>query len=135
MVATNNQDGPEITMYAAGDLNTTGGPFHIITIDASGYAKLADDADAPTEPLIGVLQNDPDAAGESAVIRIAGIAKVMSEASIDEGVPVTTNSSSHAIAAITSDWVLGVAMTAGVSGSLMEVLLHVGQGGAYTAPS
>lgn len=132
-MAANNKDGPEITMYASADLSSY--QFHVITVDTSGYAKLADDADDPAEPMIGVLQNKPSAAGQPAVVRISGVAKVMGGASIDEGAAVTCDSSGHLAAAVALDWVLGVALTAVVSGQLAEVLLQTGSGGGYAVPA
>uniref|UniRef100_A0A6M3JA85 Head decoration protein n=1 Tax=viral metagenome TaxID=1070528 RepID=A0A6M3JA85_9ZZZZ len=128
-----NIDGPEITLYASGDLSSY--QFHGITMDTSGYAKLADDADDPVEAPIGALQNKPSAAGQPAVVRISGVAKVMGGATVAPGIAVTIDGDGHFIAATANDWVWGVTLETMVSGSVTKILLGAGQGGAYTAPS
>jgi hypothetical protein len=127
----NNIDGPEITLKASADLSSN--QFHIVTLDTDGKVKLADDPDDATEALIGVLQNKPDAEDEEAVVRIDGIAKVMGGASVNEGVWLTCDGNGHAVAAVASDNVIGIAVDAVVSGSVGRVLLK--QGAGYVAPA
>jgi len=116
------QNGPEITMYASATLASY--QFHIMTLDTSGYVKLADDADDPVEAMLGVLQNKPDAAGEEAVIRVDGIAKVMcGEDSLTPGIWVTCDSSGHAVTAVAFDNALGICVVGGDDGDIIEVLL------------
>ena len=48
-----NVDGPEITLYAAGNLSSY--QFHIVYVDSSGYCALATDPDSPTTSIpVGV---------------------------------------------------------------------------------
>lgn len=116
-----NQDGPEISLpsYAA----YTSEQFHIMTIDADGYAILADDADVAAEPMLGVLQNKPSAQGQPAVIRISGICKVMGGASLDEGTWVTTDGSGHAVACADYDQALGFCIDSMTSGRVSRILI------------
>ena len=123
-------DGPEITMEASGDLSNY--QFHIMTLDTDGKVKLADDPDDPVEAMLGVLQNKPTVAGQEAVVRVSGIAKVMAGATINEGVWVTCDVNGHAAAAVANDNVLGFSLTAGAANQLMEVLQK--QGAGYVAP-
>lgn len=121
-----NQDGPEITLPASGDLSSY--QFHVMTLDTDGKVKLADDADDPSEAMLGVLQNKPDAEDEPAVVRVDSVAKAMGGASLDEGTWVTCDGSGHLAAAVANDNVLGMLLTAAVSGQLAEVLLKQGSG-------
>lgn len=125
------QDGPEITLKASATLD--GYQFHIVTLDTAGKVKLADDPDDPVEAMLGVLQNEPDAADEPAVVRVDGIAKVMGGATINEGVWVTCDGSGHLAAAVANDNVLGITIEAAASGSVTKVLLK--QGAGYVAPA
>lgn len=130
-MAVANHDGPVVTFPAAGNLSSD--QFKIVTFDTDGKVKLADDADVVLEPMVGVLQNKPAAEDRAAAVRIAGIAKVEAGTSIDEGAAVTTDGSGLAAVAVDNDWVLGFAVTAGVSGSLMEVLIR--GGGGHVVPA
>ena len=124
MAGAIKQDPPEVTFPASGTLAAL--QFHIVALDTSGEVKKADDPDDPAECLVGVLQNKPDAQYEEAVVRVSGVAKVMSGTDITAGTWVTTDGDGHAAVAVAFDNVLGIALTTGASGSLMEVLLCLG---------
>lgn len=121
MAGSIKQDPPEITFPASGDIS--GKQFYIMVLDTSGEVKLADDQDDPVESLIGVLQTKPNAQYEEAVIRVAGVAKVLAGDAVTAGEWVTTNGIGKAVTAVSLDHVIGIALTTGVNGSLMEVLL------------
>jgi len=126
-----NQDGPEINLEASTDLSSY--QFHVMTLDTSAKVKLADDADDPVEALIGILENKPNAAGQAAVIRVSGVAKVMGGATIAPGIAVTCDSSGHIVAAVANDWVIGITLETATSGEITEILLRTG--GGYVAPT
>jgi len=126
-----NQDGPEITLKASGTLAAL--QFHIVTLDTAGRVKQATDADVAVEPMLGVLQNEPTAIDQEAVVRVSGVAKVMFTGIIAPGVAVTTDTSGHAVAAVANDWVLGVTLETSAAGGLAAVLL--GQVVGYVVPT
>lgn len=72
-----------ITMKAAADLSSY--QYHIIKL--SGAAETVTYISASTDQMLGVLYNDPDAAGEAACVAVAGEVKVAASATsaIDEG--------------------------------------------------
>ena len=133
----NNIDGPEITLKASAALGVLGlagtCQFHIMTLDTAGRVKIADDPDEPLEPLIGVLQNSPEAINAEAVVRCYGVAKVIFTGIIAPGVPVTTDGSGHAAAAAANDWVLGYPLETTTAGGLHPVMLK--SGGGYVVPA
>jgi len=126
-----NQDGPEITLPASGNLSSY--QFHVMTLDTDGKVKLADDADDPSEALIGILQNKPNAEDEEALVLIYGIAKAMGGASLDEGTWVTCGSDGHLVAAVADDNTIGIAIDAVVSGSIGRILIS--RGGGHVVPA
>ena len=126
----NNIDGPEITLKASATL--VGYQFHIMTVDTAGRVKLADDADDPVEPMLGVLQNEPALIDREAVVRIGGVSKIVFTGIIAPGVAITCDASGHAVAAVANDWVLGVTLETTVAGGIHPVLIR--GGGGYVAP-
>ena len=126
----NNVDGPEITFKASGTL--AGKQFYIMTLDTNGRVKLADDPDDPVEAMLGVLQNEPTAIDEPAVVRVDGIAKVIGGATIEEGIWVTCDSAGKLAAAVANDNVLGITIEAAALNKISQVLLR--QGAGYVAP-
>ena len=125
MAGAITQDGPEITLPANAQLNEE--QFHILEIMSTGYVDLATDPnDNDNNLLIGVLQNKPHAQGSVAVVRVGGISKVMSGDTIAIGSRVTTDGSGHADNATDFDNVIGIAVSGGTSGEIMEVLLNMG---------
>ena len=133
----NNIDGPEITLKASAALGVLGlagtCQFHIMTLDTAGRVKIAADADLDVEPMLGVLQNEPEAIDQPAVVRIAGVAKVVFTGIIAPGVAVTTDGSGHAVACANYDWQLGITLETTTAGGLHPVLLT--SGGQYFTPS
>lgn len=122
----NNIDGPEITLKASGSL--VGYQFHIVTLDTAGRVKLAIDADVLVEPMLGILQNKPTAIDQPAVVRIAGIAKVIFTGILAPGVAVTCDASGHAVAAVALDHQLGLTLETTTALGLHPVLLCKGSG-------
>ena len=125
MAGAINQDGPVITMNADDDLSDE--QWHIMEVSATGKVDVASDPDCSTaNGLIGVLENKPSADGEEAQVRVGGVAKVMCGTTIAVGKRVTTDASGHAAIAVAHDNYIGIALTTGASGKLMEVLLCQG---------
>lgn len=109
-----------ITLEAGGDLSA--GQFRFVEIASDGQVDLVSSAGGNA---IGVLQNDPDAAGKAATVGYAGRAKiVIGTGDIVTGNVVQSDASGEAILATTADQVLGRCLVGGSAGELCEVLLY-----------
>src|SRR3990167_4759828 len=76
-----------------------------------------------TSAVLGVLQNDP-ADGEEASVLYAGVARVLSEASVTYGSFITCSTTGRAKTTTTVDnLVLGKALEAGNAGDIIKVLI------------
>lgn len=116
-----NQDGPEVTLPASGDLSAE--QFTIMTIDTNGRVKQADDADDPAEPMLGILENKPAAQDREAVVRISGIAKVVFGATLNEGTWVTCDATGEAVASVANDNSIGFTLDAGADGEIGRIVI------------
>lgn len=84
-------------------------------------------ASAATDSILGVLQNDPNAAGQPAEVACLGVCKVIAGGSITVGDHVTTNSTGYAATTTSANnHVLGVALdTASTSGDIIRVCVNI----------
>lgn len=107
-----------ITLEAGGDLSADQWKF--VTLAADGQIDVhAAATDMPT----GVLLNNPSAAGQAAEVAVEGVVKVEASAGITVGTNVTTTAAGLAVTAVSTDSIVGIAMsTAGGAGELVEVL-------------
>ena len=133
----NNIDGPEITLKASAALGVLGAlgtcQFHIMTLDTAGRVKIAASPHTANEPMLGVLQNSPEAVDQEAVVRVEGVAKVMFTGVLAPGVAVTADSSGHAAAAGVADHILGFTLETTTAGGLHPVKLCIGS--LYATPA
>lgn len=88
------------------NIDTNGG---IVLPSAGGYA-------------IGVCQDTPLAGDPAGVCYPGDITKVLASATITAGQDVSTDANGNAIAAVSADYVLGTALTAGANGFLMDII-------------
>jgi hypothetical protein len=108
-----------INLLASADLSAK--QYHFVEV--SGVRTVAA-CNATTDQAIGVLQNDPDASGEEAVIAINGTTKVVAGAAITAGARVAPNASGRAQTAVATQFPRGIALeTSTADGQLIEVLL------------
>lgn len=112
-----------ISFTAGADLSSN--QFYLLKLNSSGNAVLATGAGSP---LIGVLQNKPEN-GEAAEVMVAGVAKVIAGATIDEADIITANASGKALSVTTksltfSGYAIGQAITAGATGEYVSVLIQ-----------
>lgn len=107
-----------ITLLAAADLSANQNAF--VTVNSSGRAALAaNGADA-----VGILTNDPDAAGRAATIQIDGVAKVkVGTGGLTAGDEVAADTNGVAIVAATGDAILGRALETAAAGAIARILL------------
>lgn len=108
-----------ITLPASGDLSSSQNLF--VDVNTSGQAAVVASAGAKG---VGVLENDPAAAGRDAAVAIAGKAKVVCGAAVTAGSKVQSDANGKAITAASGDHVFGVAVsTTTAAGQYVEVLL------------
>lgn len=107
-----------VTLPVAADYSTTG-QYLFMGINSSGQAVLiaSQGADA-----VGVLLNNPDAAGKAGTVGIAGIVKVKAGATIAAGNKITTGADGRAEVAATGDFVIGWAVSGGADGEIISML-------------
>lgn len=108
-----------VALPVAADYSTTG-QYLFVGINSSGQAaKIASQgADA-----VGVLQDNPGAAGRVGNVAIGGICKVMAGDTIAAGNKLTTGADGRAEVAATGDFVIGWAISAGADGEIIDMLL------------
>lgn len=107
-----------ITLPANADLSANQNAFVVLNTSAR-VALAGNGADA-----VGVLVNDPDAAGRPATIQIDGIAKVkVGTGGVTMGDNVAADTNGVAILAATGDAILGKALETAAAGAIISVLL------------
>lgn len=109
-----------LSRKASADLSAK--QFFIVKLDTNGEVALAS---AATDAFIGVLQNKPKA-GETAEIRLVnaeGTLKVVLGGTVAKDAMVTADSAGKGVSTTTvGNYVLGMALEAGVAGDIIEVL-------------
>lgn len=131
-MATGTNVGLDFTYAAAGDLSAAQYRFVVHT----ATKKTVDRAAATIgEAVIGVLQNDPGAAGRESAVRTGGRSPVLCGGSFNPGDFVTTDSQGRAVKytkatvftgtpyIVSGTPVLGVAEEAGVSGEQHDIVI------------
>jgi hypothetical protein len=107
-----------ITVPANGDLSAS--QFKFVAVNSSGRL-VASGAGAGA---IGVLQDDPRAAGRPGLVAIGGVVKVKAEGTIAAGAAVASDADGGAVVAASGNVILGTAMTGGVNGDIISVLFN-----------
>lgn len=90
------QDGIDVSFPAAGTLTT--GQYKLVVLEDDGQVALA--AGSGTIGL-GILQNKPSAENQPAVIRVAGISKIVGQDGLNERDLITSNANGFADATTT----------------------------------
>lgn len=107
-----------ITLPANGDLSAQ--QFKFVSVNSSGRL-VATGAGAAA---IGVLQDDPRAAGRPGQVAISGVVKVKAEATIAAGASVASDADGGAVTAAVGNVILGTALTGGVNGEIISMLFN-----------
>lgn len=107
-----------VSIPAGEDLSTK--QYKTMNLNSSGQVVTVSSAGGRA---VGVLQNDPDTAGQAATVAIGGICKVKYGGNITAGNNVQADSDGDVIVAASGDYILGVAMVSGVDGDIGSVLL------------
>jgi len=114
----------DLSMAAAADYSSY--QFYLVKQNTStGRATVAS---TRGEKVLGVLQDDPDAAGRSGSVRVYGVAKVIVGAAVTIDDELTVDASGRAIkASLDSDYVWGRALTAASNaGEVIAALVTIG---------
>lgn len=79
---------------------------------------------ATTDFPVGILQNKPDASGKAAAVMLGGISKATLGGTVTAGATVGTHSDGTLVAKTAdTDMLIGIALTAGSSGEIIDVLV------------
>lgn len=110
-----------IPLPVAADYSSTG-QYLFVGINSSSQAVViaAQGADA-----IGVLQDNPGAAGLVGNVAIFGMCKAKAGATITAGTKITSGADGRVETAATGDRELGWAVTGGADGEIITILLGV----------
>jgi len=109
--------GIDLSFNAGGDLSAQ--QYRIVKHTASDLAV----ANATDLNQVGVLQDAPAAAGRPGVVRVFGVSKVKLGGTVAKGDRLTSDANGAAIVAVTGKQVVGIAMTAGVSGDTANIFI------------
>jgi hypothetical protein len=83
----------KLSREAAADLSTK--QFTFVKLDSNGKAAaVAGTTDVP----VGILQNDPSAAGRAAEIMVSGVSEIIAGGALTAGNQVSTDASGRAVA-------------------------------------
>lgn len=115
-----------VSMKAAADLSSY--QYHFVKVSAAHtVAACSTDGELP----LGVLQDDPDEAGQAACVAVSGVTKVVLGETVTAGEECKVASDAEAIGADTGttagDHVVGIFLEAGDAGEIVPLLLcHMG---------
>lgn len=108
-----------ITLAASGTLATK--QFYGVKVDTNSQVAVA----GYNDNVIGVLQNNPDAAGKPCTITVGGVCKAIAGGTISPGDRVTVDTNGKFVSVSSVDaYILGTALTAGASGSIFALLIQ-----------
>jgi len=110
------------TLVAGADLSSD--QYKLVTLAADGQLDVT--GAVSSNNFIGVLQNKPSAAGQSAEVMVSGVSKMIVGATItagDELVPSAVTAGRVDPTPATGERIVGVALESGAVGELISVLL------------
>lgn len=116
MAVNNNQ--VCVTLEAGANLSTK--QYYFVSIAADGQIDPTGDGLSA----VGVLQNDPAAAGRAAEVCIGGITKVEAGGTVAAGAAVASSATGTAVTAAAGDVILGTAVDGGASGSVISIVFQ-----------
>jgi hypothetical protein len=107
-----------VSFEAGQDLSSN--QFYFVSVSADGQVDPTGDG----AYAVGVLQNEPAAAGRAAEVAIGGKTQVSCGGSVTAGGPVASDGNGQAVDAASGDVILGEAMEAGSSDEVITILFH-----------
>ena len=120
MTMSNDASVVSITLQAGSNLSASTNLYKFVKMSSDGQIDVVNSAGGEA---VGVLYNDPNAAGKAAQVAVAGVVKIQAGATIDEGEKIQSADDGQADVAASGDHVLGVALTAGDAGDIISMLL------------
>lgn len=94
--------------------------FTAVKLNASGNVVKTT---AITDTPVGILQNDPKN-GEAARVAIAGVSKARLAGTVAPNDQVGINAAGRLVVAVTTNRVIGIALTGGVTGDIVSVQIN-----------
>lgn len=107
-----------ITLEAGVDLSAK--QYHFVSVSSDGQIDPTGDGAAA----VGVLQNDPAAAGRAAEVAIGGVTKVVCGGAVTRGGAVASDANGAAVNAASGDVILGVALHEGAAGRVISIVFQ-----------
>lgn len=107
-----------VTLEAGADLSAK--QFFFVSVAADGQVDPAGDG----ANAVGVLLNDPSAAGRAAEVCIAGLTRVSAGGTVAAGAAVASDAAGEAVTAATGDVILGTAVTGGADGEVISIIFQ-----------
>lgn len=109
-----------VSFEAGSDLSAN--QFQFVDVSADGQVDLT----GAGAYAVGVLQNDPAAAGRAAEVAVGGKTQVKCGGTVTAGGPVSSDANGKAVdaASASGDIILGEAMEAGANNEVITILFH-----------
>lgn len=107
-----------VTLEAGQDLSAK--QFFFVSLASDGQVDPTGDGASA----IGVLLNDPAAAGRGAEVCIGGMTRVSAGGTIAAGAAVASDAAGEAVTAATGDVILGTAVTGGADGEIISIIFQ-----------
>lgn len=107
-----------VTLEAGADLSAK--QFFFVSMSSDGQVDPAGDG----ANAIGVLLNDPAAAGRAAEVCIGGMTRVLAGGTVAAGAAVASDAAGEAVTAATGDVILGTAVTGGADGEVISIIFQ-----------
>lgn len=107
-----------VTFEAGQDLSAK--QFFFVSIASDGQVDPTGDGAAA----VGVLLNDPAAAGRAAEVCIGGLTRVEAGGTVAAGAAVASDAAGNAVTAATGDIILGTAVTGGADGEIITIVFQ-----------
>lgn len=111
-----------VSLSFEADADLSAAQWKFVELSADGQAMLVNGAG---QRILGVLQNDPSAAGRDAEVAVSGRVKVITGAGgLAPGNEVMSTAAGLAVVATTALHIVGLALTTAAAGELCEILLQ-----------
>jgi hypothetical protein len=105
--------------------NVAGNQYRAVVLTGAKQGGLSN---ANNGPVVGILQNKPQNAGNAATVAISGVSKVMTATNINAGQAVYAEAAGKGSNSNTSGLLIGRALESStVAGSLVPVLLQLSE--------
>jgi len=107
-----------VTLEAGADLSAK--QFFFVSVASDGQVDPTGDGAAA----VGVLLNDPSAAGRAAEVCIGGLTRVSAGGTVAAGAAVASDTAGEAVTAASGDVILGTAVTGGADGEVISIIFQ-----------